>query len=490
MSINKHILMSDHKCMKNFSIFEKISKFINKQDNNQDDIKSFYINHINKCISLQSYISCKKKRDLYNGIIKHKSSFFILKSILDNKFLTEEQHIYFIAYWGKIQRLYFIMHKFVNKIKYIYCNKSITDTDMCLEPLNDLPIHTVINIIDNNTFYRFRISDLINLINTKLSHSPNFFADPLPITNPYTNECFNDSQLYNIYFKIKNSTYVMPTLLHLFFISAFDIDTFLNDNECTLRDFSINKYYKTLTSEQKFKHIKNIIIKNRSTIPSVNTCLRIAPNMCRDNILLHMTPFLHDYLHCTFSLNPSKKFLCQEKLRKGLRRLQRSIIKNEIDIIKKDKPFAKNNGFYTCLSVLRNINSQINQPSSNDSHFVFGQENNPFNAQTYHSNTLRRNLVSAFNNALNTAPHNPSDLQIYNHEEDDDEDDYSDASEGDQVLPTNTDDESFDSMPELIPPLTADYYDDDDDDDTHDVNQDVSGNIIVTGIGITIQSNL
>ena len=471
------------KYMKNFEIFNKITKHIRNNNKSDDYINTFYMDYISECVALQSYHYIKNKRDILYDVLSNRSSFYILKSIVSNKFLTDKQHEYFIEYWGKLQHLYFVLSRFVTRSKYFYCNKSITETDMCLEPLDDLPSSIVISVIDNNTLYKFRISDLINLINTKLTHSPNFFSDPLPITNPYTNGYFNDSQLYNIYFKIRRSTYLMPTLFHSFFLAGFDLDVFLYDNESTLRDHSINRYHKSLSCEQKFKHIKNIIIKNRSMIPSVNTCLRIAPHMCKDNILKHMSPMLNDYLHSTFSLLPSKRFACQEKLRKSLRRMNRSIMKNEIDVITRTKPFTnKINGIPTQWGVLHGMNPGN---TTFDSHpFVFGQETIEFNQPWHNANNVRRSLVNAFNDALETAQYNPSDTQIYNNEE---EDVYSHASEGDQVLPTDTDEESNGSIPDLISP-EHDY-----ESDIGDSSQDISGNLIVSGIGFNlgnIQSSL
>tara|TARA_Y100000591_G_scaffold31111_1_gene23197 strand:+ start:5335 stop:6771 length:1437 start_codon:yes stop_codon:yes gene_type:complete len=473
--------MHETKYMKQFSIFEKISKFIRENNKTDDYVKSFYMDYIENCVISQNQSVNKNKRFLFSYAPNNKSSFFVLKSIIDNKFLTHEQHEYFVKYWGKIQRLYFALHNFVTKIKYMYCNKSITDTDMCLEPLDDLPPSTIIKLIDNNTLYRFRISDLINLINTKLSHAPNFFADPLPITNPYTNGYFNDSHLYNIYFKIKNSSFVMPTLFHMFFLAGFNIDTFLNDNETMLRDYTINKYYRTLDSDQKLKHIKNIIIKYKTMIPSVNTCLRIAPELCRDNLLQHMSPMLNDYLHCTFSLLPSKKFACQERLRKALRRLNRSIIKNEVDIIKRSKPFTnKINGIPTQWGVLRGMNA--GDVPFDSFPFVFGQETIEFNQPWHNANNVRRTLINAFNNALEATPYTPTDLQIYNHEdEEDEEDDYlTHDSDGDQIIPTYTDDESYDST------LPADLITSEDVDNR--LSQDISGDLVIAGIGFNVGS--
>ena len=407
---------------------------------------------------------------------------YILKRIIRNKFLTSKQHEYLVRYWGKIQRHYYVLSRFVTKIKYRYC-KSITDNDLCLESLDDLSASIVISVIDNNALYRFRMSDIINIVNAKLSHAPDFFAEPLPITNPYTNDYFTDSQLYNIYFKIKHSTYIMPHLFHMFFLSGFNINDFLNDNEATLRDFTIERYTKTLTEEQKFKHIKNLVEQHRTTIPSVNTLLKVAPKKCKDNIILHMTPMIKDYLHCKFSLLPSKKFQCYEQLRKKLRRLNRSIFRNEVDMIKRDTPFARPNGMsaHSRWGVLYELTSNQNANVFDRQPFVFGQDTITFDPQTTRRlERVRRNLTDSLNSAVQSPSSNPSDVDIYNHNTDDEEDGeetYNEGNDEDEsimarleqgglrtvIVTTSTDTESS----------TNDDDDDDDDDDDYDDNDNV-----------------
>ena len=113
----------------------------------------------------------------------------------------------------------------------------------------------LITILEKNVIYKFRISDLINIINKSLSHSLDFFADPQTIKNPYTNLPFSICNLYNIYFKIKNSNYNLPILFHQFFVSNFEIVHFKNNNESLIRDKTIHYFLNKSTLNEKYIYI-------------------------------------------------------------------------------------------------------------------------------------------------------------------------------------------------------------------------------------------
>jgi hypothetical protein len=115
----------------------------------------------------------------------------------------------------------------------------------------------------------------MQIIKKSLTNSPNFFSDPSECKNPYTNIPFNKSTLYNIYFFMKRSAFIMPQLFEQYFISNFDIKLFQYENECLIRDFAIKRYiyssnYDTLYDNviimikdlkkrnRKYKHFMNI----------------------------------------------------------------------------------------------------------------------------------------------------------------------------------------------------------------------------------------
>lgn len=161
---------------------------------------------------------------------------------INNIFLTEEQKDEFINIFCKIQKTYFAF----SRLAYIYKYKKakiVVDFDLCLNPI-DMNNKNSICLLQEKYKYCFRINDLINIIDTALSNSPNFFSDPLISKNPYNNVPFNKSTLYNIYFNIISKTFVVSELISKFFLSNFDIDNFEKKYEYLIREHAIQKYVK------------------------------------------------------------------------------------------------------------------------------------------------------------------------------------------------------------------------------------------------------
>jgi hypothetical protein len=118
-----------------------------------------------------------------------KIKFKYLDDQINNIFLTEEQKDDFINIFCKIQKTYFALARFAYIYKYKKA-KIIVDFDLCLNPI-DINNKNSICLLQEKYKYCFRINDLINIIDTALSNSPNFFSDPLISKNPYNNVPFN-----------------------------------------------------------------------------------------------------------------------------------------------------------------------------------------------------------------------------------------------------------------------------------------------------------
>ena len=102
-----------------------------------------------------------------------------------NGFIIKGLEAEFIDYFCRIQKTYNILNRLVKMYKYKRA-KIVSNTDMYLNTL-DVNDKNVICIVQNNSKYLFNINDLIKIINTSLTNSYMFFAQPLPIKNPYNN---------------------------------------------------------------------------------------------------------------------------------------------------------------------------------------------------------------------------------------------------------------------------------------------------------------
>ena len=110
-----------------------------------------------------------------------------VKQQLQNLIITTQKHC------NAFSRLAYI-------IKWKRC-KIAVDCDLSMTPLNINHCNTVV-LMYNRFKYMFSLQDLINIIETALSNSPNFFIMPIAPKNPYNNAKFDKSTLYNIYFKL------------------------------------------------------------------------------------------------------------------------------------------------------------------------------------------------------------------------------------------------------------------------------------------------
>lgn len=268
-------------------------------------INVYYFFYIKKCIK---FIRCQ-----LHLIVRFK--FREYNRLLDNIFLQHHgSNEYVQDMFCKAQRTY----RAFSKLARIFLTKRAplqVDHDMYMNPI-DLKNRNTMIIFQNRARYAFKISDLINILNTALSHSPNFFADPLFPKNPYTNVEFEMGALYEIYDRIKKSDYKMPVLIQAFFCAEFDIDKFAYDNEATIRDISLSDYVKTSTNDTLVPEIKTMF-----RIYDKFRRIKIDKNFPADRLVHIMRPYLHLHYINQYSLYDTTKRndICTE-LNKKMRR--------------------------------------------------------------------------------------------------------------------------------------------------------------------------
>jgi len=163
--------------------------------------------------------------------------------------------------------------------------KQTITTDLYMNEIN-INHRNSIKIHQNNTNYWFTVSDLINQIEASLLNSPYYFSEPLEPKNPYTNVPFTKATLYNIYFKIRESTYLPSVLIHNYFLCEFDLYLFRIENECLIRETYFRRYIYNTDPNTLFYEILDLTRTFR---------FRIDDSAPRDEIIKIMRPYL--YLH-------------------------------------------------------------------------------------------------------------------------------------------------------------------------------------------------
>ena len=217
-----------------------------------------------------------------------KTKIELLHEYLDNMFIPKIDKEDILRIFCKAQRTY----NGFSRLAQIYKSKNVKSTISTDLYLNEIRTdhRNAICIHANATNYWFMIGDICNHIFAALTNSPYYFADPLPIKNPYTNIPFTNAQLYTIYFKVRASTFLLPILFHNFFLCNFDLVQFRLDNEAEIRESFIRRHIHT--SEEPILHAEILIMlfhhRRRNK--------RIHPTIPKPELIKIMRPYYYLYM--------------------------------------------------------------------------------------------------------------------------------------------------------------------------------------------------
>ena len=124
--------------------------------------------------------------------LKKENVFQIFKeSILDEEFITDYIEI-LIDLYISVKKLMNKLNSIARSYKFKKAVNYDIDTDLYLNPLDNLPNHEKIIILENNTLYNFKLRDLISCWKLALLNSQGLFAKPIQLKNPYTNLPFKE----------------------------------------------------------------------------------------------------------------------------------------------------------------------------------------------------------------------------------------------------------------------------------------------------------
>lgn len=233
--------------------------------------------------------------------------------VIEALFLSDDEKEFLVERFSLMQRCYRAFSRFARIYKVNRAKRFDIDCDLYTTPFSALPKSILTDVYDERTqiIYRFRLSDLVALTNRSLINAPDFFAEPLVARNPYTNIPFTKAQLYHIYFALKASPLVIPTLFHLWFDANFDLDVFMQRNECLLVDNSISDFIRNGSNEERCEQIYEMMGHYCSW-------LQVVDDYPDDLLLKCMLPYLHDYLLASHSLSPTMCKRADSRLRRRL----------------------------------------------------------------------------------------------------------------------------------------------------------------------------
>lgn len=286
---------------------------------------NIFFNILQKCAKREDILECKKGKEIvffannyasenrdigiylntimyniYYEVNKKGKGFIAAKLdtvnwIIDNIFISKQLKEKLIAMFSKAQRTYFSLNRFLNIYKHRKYPTVVTN-DLSLNPLTKNDSQTVV-ILQAKSVYLFSIADLINVIETAICNSPNFFAEPLTPKNPYNNQPFSLTTLYNIYFAMKQSKRLISIPFHLYFLDHFNKHHFFQNNATFIRDFAISKYVLNTHSDSLVHSILSMVSNN----VYINKLI-IDSNFPKDVLVNIFRPFLLQYYKIHYSL--------------------------------------------------------------------------------------------------------------------------------------------------------------------------------------------
>ena len=219
--------------------------------------------------------------------------------MLENIFFTEGYRESLQTVFCKSQRTYHVMTRFARRWKMRHVPSTI-EHDLNLAPIDRSKMHLYMTLYHDNAVYWFRISELLHMMETALCHCVNFFVDPQPPKNPYTNQPFSKAMLLSIYDRIRHSDYHMPILFELFYRVFFDMSKFTHEHEAVIRDRYIERMVKYGDVEVLSYHI-------RKMLRYFHVFRRMDPQFPKSQLIHIFRPYVGLYLTHFFSTVYSEK---------------------------------------------------------------------------------------------------------------------------------------------------------------------------------------
>ena len=227
--------------------------------------------------------------------------------LFGNEFLDSDDIIIIGRLFVKFKKIKNILSSFVRRYKW---KKSVLyncNSDLYLNDLDSFKDKHKITILENNTRYRFRLSNIINYWTESLTNSNGLFTKPIDLKNPYTNLKISTHNLYNIYFKLLNTGFDLPLSIKAFFVYNMDIEDFSFKYYPMLKEKAIETFIeKNGMIHEKWEQILNMLYEYRKIIKYLtfmdNIHYGVKIKACRI-----FKKALNNYLLFKFSCNPHVK---------------------------------------------------------------------------------------------------------------------------------------------------------------------------------------
>lgn len=220
------------------------------------------------------------------------------KNMMDTFLISLENQNLFLDFFCNIQKIYWSFANFVKIIRQRY-SKNKVDHDLLLAPIS-ITQRNVIQLYDNNCTYLFTLQDLSHIIIAAVCNSPMFHSEPLHPKNPYSGVVFSTSNLYNIYFYMKERFSIVPDIVQKLFLSEFNLDVFGENYKLIIRDTYLNQF---VDNEDEAEIVDNIYDMINEFYP----CIYIDEDFPNDILINTFKSAVANYIHYKYTFDLSKQ---------------------------------------------------------------------------------------------------------------------------------------------------------------------------------------
>ena len=262
----------------------------------------------------------------YIGLANRLFSTFRYRKSYNTQFLEsiEANTLYSSNIRDKIRDLYFKTHRIIHILRRFMrtwkCKRAKTQVnfDLYMTPLVPNNRHTF-PLYQSGSLYLFSLRDLTKLVMSSITHhnvipfdySLEYF--PKVIKNPYNNIPFTKSDLYNIYFQMKNAFVNVNEMIHRFFLCEFNIYRFAKENRAEIERQGVHTLLKNMPKPTLAHNARSMFLKYATRVSKRRTILKfkyppIHVDFPEDILIQKLRPYLVLYFMTQYTVNGEEEY--------------------------------------------------------------------------------------------------------------------------------------------------------------------------------------
>lgn len=192
------------------------------------------------------------------------------KNVVENMFVSPERLSQARGMFEKAQRVRKVLARCARKSRARYLrDRSFTNTDLSLEPIDQHPIRHRIVLRGQQGAYDFYLGDLLHHWRAQLLAQQWRRPCPRAPTNPYTNEDIPAVQFIRVYAVAVTEGFRMHDALTMLYRSQGDMEYFCSMGEVILREWAVRNYAEEGDPNELYDELLSIKQQLARALPNV-----------------------------------------------------------------------------------------------------------------------------------------------------------------------------------------------------------------------------